>query len=134
MAKAKKPPKPKVEKPHNSGTMSRSAFWGFIKSALRQKSRWWRPIREVKMAARRPNQSTNARLKWEFQCQECNGWFPDKEISVDHKIPVGSLKGPEDLAGVVMRLFCEKEGLQCLCDTCHGRKTTEDIKAIRSTQ
>lgn len=128
----KKQPKPKAPKPYNAGTMTSAAFWGFIKSALRQKSRWWKPIREVKLAARRPSQSNNARLKWEFQCKACSGWFPDKEISVDHITPVGSLKCPEDLPGVVSRMFCEKEGLQCLCDTCHGKKTKEDLAAIRA--
>ncbi len=132
MAKAKKPAKPKVPKPYNGGTMTNSAFWSFIKSALRQKSRWWKPIREVKTAARRPNQSTNARLKWEFQCACCSCWFPDKETSVDHITPVGSLKCPEDLPGVVSRMFCEKGGLQVLCDTCHGKKTKEDLVAIRA--
>ncbi len=132
MPKAKKTPKPKVPKPYNGGTMTNSAFWSFIKSALRQKSRWWRPIREVKMAARRPNQSSNARLKWEFQCCKCSGWFPDKEVSVDHIVPVGSLKCPEDLPGVVSRMFCEKGGLQVLCDTCHGEKTKQDLVAIRA--
>ena len=128
----KKPRKPPVPKPYNGGTMTSSAFWSFIKSALRQKSRWWKPVREVKLAARRPSQSSNTRLKWEFCCAQCHRWLPDKEISVDHKIPVGSLKGSDDLAGVVARLFCEKEGLQCLCDTCHGVKTKQDLVAIRA--
>lgn len=123
--------KSRVAKPYNSGTMSKSAFWGFIKSALRQKSRWWRPVREVKLAARRPNQSDNPRLKWEFQCACCKDWFPDKETQVDHITPVGSLKGPEDLAGVVSRMFVEKDGLQVLCDSCHGKKTEQDLIAIR---
>lgn len=112
--------------------MSESAFWGFIKSALRQKSRWWRPVREVKLAARRPNQSDNPRLKWEFQCSCCKGWFPDKETQVDHITPVGSLKGPEDLPGVVSRMFVEKDGLQVLCASCHSAKTEKDLCAIRS--
>lgn len=112
--------------------MTEAAFWGFIKSALRQKSRWWKPVREVKLASRRPSQSSNPRLKWEFQCCKCSGWFPDKEVSVDHIIPVGSLKCPEDLPGVVSRMFCEKEGLQVLCDECHSVKTVHDLICIRA--
>ena len=128
---AKSPKRARVPKTRNAGTMTESAFWGFIKSALRQKSRWWRPSREVKLAARRPYCGPNKRQSWEYCCAACGGWFPDKEVSVDHKTPVGSLKQPEDLPGVVLRLFCEKEGLQVLCDTCHGMKTQQDLIAIR---
>ena len=38
----------RVNKTRNSGTLSESAFWSFIRSALRQKSRWWKPISECK--------------------------------------------------------------------------------------
>ena len=123
--------KSRVAKPYNSGTMSSSAFWGFIKSALRQKSRWWKPVREVKLAARRPYCGPKKQQRWEYQCACCKGWFADKETQVDHITPVGSLKGPEDLAGVVSRMFCEKDGLQVLCDQCHDKKTKQDLIAIR---
>ena len=91
--------KSRVAKTRNSGTMTESAFWSFIRSALRNKSRWWKPITECKQKARRPYTGPNKRLKYEYQCNECKGWFPDKQINVDHIIPAGTLTCSADLAG-----------------------------------
>jgi 5-methylcytosine-specific restriction endonuclease McrA len=121
--KAVTPKKSKVIKIRAGGTMSESAFWAFIRSALRQKSRFWAPITQTKLAARRPYNGPNKRLKYEYLCNECKNWFPEKEINVDHKIPAGSLNTGEDLKGFVERLFCEGEQLQVLCETCHNVKT-----------
>ena len=62
------------------------------------------------------------------QCKECKGWFPDKEINIDHIKPAGSLNCAEDLAEFVKRLFCEIDNLQCLCKTCHDKKTLAERK------
>lgn len=132
MANKKTIKKSRVEKPYNHGTMSKAAFWSMIKSALRQKSRWWVPIGECKKAAKRPYKGTNKRQKWEFQCNKCKEWFSDKQVNVDHIIPVGSLNCKEDLPNFVERLFCEIDSLQVLCEDCHTTKTKEDIKNIRN--
>ena len=116
-------------KPYAGGRYTESQFWGFIRSALRQKSRRWPPIYEVLAKAKRPSKSTNKRLKWEYLCAKCKKWYPQKEVSVDHIIPAGSLRTQEDLAGFVERLFCEADGLQVLCDKCHMAKSTEERKA-----
>lgn len=131
MTKKKIVRKSRVEKPYNHGTMSKAAFWSMIKSALRQKSRWWKPIQECKKAAKRPYKGPNKRQKWEYQCNQCKEWFNDKEIAIDHIEAAGSLNCSEDLPGFVERLFCEIDGLQPLCSTCHTEKTKEDIKKIR---
>jgi 5-methylcytosine-specific restriction endonuclease McrA len=125
MATKKKPTKraSKVIKTRNAGTMTESAFWSFIRSALRQKSRWWKPITECKMKARRPYKGPNKRQKFEYQCNTCKLWFPEKKINVDHMVPAGSLNTGQDLPGFVERLFCEQENLQVLCETCHDKKT-----------
>ena len=115
--------KSKLIKTRNGGTMTNAMFWSFIRSALRQKSRWWRPITQCKMASRRPYKGTNKRQKFEYQCNQCKNWFLDKETAVDHKIPAGSLNSGDDLKGFVERLFCEEEHLQVLCKTCHDTKT-----------
>lgn len=120
MAKRIKTPKPRA-----SGTMTESAFWSMIRSALRQKSRWWRPTMDTKKAARRDSQSENKRLKYEYQCAICKGWFPEKEIEVDHIIPAGSLRCGDDLKAFVERLFCEMDGLRVLCEACHAVVTKE---------
>lgn len=118
----------KVAKPRNAGTMTESAFWSFIRSGLRQKSRWWKPITECKLKAKRAYKGTNKRQKFEYQCKSCNNWFPEKQINVDHIIPAGSLNCAEDLAGFVNRLFCEQENLQVLCSECHNIKTQNEKK------
>jgi 5-methylcytosine-specific restriction endonuclease McrA len=129
MAKKKVVRKSKVIKTRNNGTMSDSAFWSFIRSALRQKSRWWKPITQCKLNAKRAYTGPLKRQKFEYQCNECKGWFPEKNINVDHKIPAGSLNSGDDLKGFVERLFCEQENLQVLCETCHNVKTQlEKIK------
>jgi hypothetical protein len=116
----------RVAKTRNSGTMTESAFWSFIRSALRNKSRWWKPITECKQKARRPYTGPNKRLKFEYQCNECKGWYPEKQINVDHIIPAGTLTCSSDLAGFIERLFCEQENLQVLCEKCHDKKTTDE--------
>jgi 5-methylcytosine-specific restriction endonuclease McrA len=115
-----------VAKTRNAGTMTESAFWSFIRSALRQKSRWWKPITQTKLEARRAYEGPNKRQKFEYQCAECLNYFPDKKINVDHIIPAGTLKCADDLPGFVERLFCEKDNLQILCQRCHDIKTKND--------
>lgn len=117
----------KLPKPRCSGTMSEAAFWSFIRSGLRQKSRRWKPIYDTLAAAKRPSKSkTNKRLRWEYKCAKCKKWWAQKDVSVDHIKPVGSLRSAADLADFVLNLFCEVDNLQCLCTTCHDQKTKED--------
>lgn len=109
-----------------AGSLSESAFWSFIRSALRQKSRFWKPVTLCKQNAKRKYVGPNKRQKFEYQCNKCKGWFADKNIQVDHIIPAGSLNCAQDLPGFVERLFCEAENLQCLCKNCHDIKSKED--------
>ena len=127
MAK-KKAVKKLLEKPRCDGTMTESAFWSFIRSALRNKSRWWKPITTCKQKSKRAYKGPNKRQKFEYQCNKCKEWFADKNIQVDHKIPAGSLNCAQDLPGFVERLFCEVDGLQILCSTCHNIKTQKEKK------
>lgn len=123
---SRKAKKPTVPKPRNSGTMTESAFWSFIRSALRQKSRFWKPIMECKKKARKPYQGSNKRQKFEYQCNQCKGWFPEKKVNVDHIIPAGTLRCANDLPLFVENLFCEVDALQVLCTTCHDLKTKNE--------
>jgi 5-methylcytosine-specific restriction endonuclease McrA len=118
--------KPKTEKTRNAGTMTESAFWSFIRSGLRQKSRWWKPITQCKLNAKRPYKGPNKRQKFEYQCNSCKKWFAEKNINVDHIEPAGSLNCADDLAGFVERLFCEVDNLQVLCSGCHNIKTQKE--------
>jgi 5-methylcytosine-specific restriction endonuclease McrA len=78
------------------------------------------------MEARRPYKGPSKRQKFEYLCNECRGWFPDKKINVDHIHPAGSLNCADDLPGFVERLFVEVEGLQVLCSNCHDKKTARE--------
>jgi 5-methylcytosine-specific restriction endonuclease McrA len=76
--------------------------------------------------AKRPYTGKGKQQKWEFCCSECKGWFKQKDVSIDHIIPAGSLNSFEDLAGFASRLFVGQEGLQLLCSECHNKKTQEE--------
>lgn len=118
--------KTRVPRTRNNETMTEAAFWSWIRSALRQKSRWWKPISEAKNDAKRAYKGKNKRQKWEYKCAKCKQYFKSNEVSVDHIVPAGALKSYEDLPGFVERLFCEKEGLQVLCNPCHNEKTKQE--------
>jgi hypothetical protein len=124
--KAKRKGTPRTPPFPNYPEWTTSRFYGFLRSALRSAySRY--PVKwAVLRAAQRPYQGTDKRVKWEYQCQECKGWFKAKEISVDHVTPAGSLNSFEDLPGFAERLFCGPDGLQVLCQTDHAAKTAEE--------
>lgn len=126
MAKIVKTRKGAAPKTRNSGTLTESAFWSFIRSALRQKSRWWKPVSECKQKAKRVYKGSNKRQKFEYQCNHCKNWYAEKNINVDHIIPAGTLTCANDLPGFVERLFVEVEGLQVLCSNCHDKKTAKE--------
>lgn len=128
MAKRKKQAKPRA-----GGTMTESAFWSMIRSALRNKSRWWKPIIQAKKKAERPYKGSNKRQKYEYQCAICKDWWAGKNVEVDHLIPAGSLRSGDDLKGFVERLFCESEHLRVLCKTCHGKVTKEQKQTDAKT-
>ena len=121
----------KVIKTRNAGTMSESAFWGFIRSALRKKSMYWKPIYDCKRNAKREYVGSNKRQKFEYQCNKCKNWFPDKETVIDHITPAGELNKANDLPGFVERLFVEESGLQCLCQNCHNEKTKQEKEQLK---
>lgn len=120
------PRKSRVVKTRAGGTMTESAYWGMIRSSLRNSSRWWKPISECKKAAKRVYKGTNKRQKYEYLCNDCKQYHSDKETVVDHINPVGTLTQSSDLPDFIENLFCEKEGLQLLCKTCHRKKTKAD--------
>lgn len=127
-AKAVVPKKSRTRTPpyRHHPAWSEARFWSFIRSALR--SAWSRyPPKYIVVAnARRVSQSANKKLKWEFQCNECKDWFPQKETSVDHIKPAGTLRCYEDLPKFVEQLFVGVDDLQVLCSACHASKTLKE--------
>lgn len=108
---------------------SSAKFWGFIRSAIRNKFTRWPPKYEALNDVKRNVPKDKAvRHRYEYQCAECKDWHKQRNVEVDHITPAGSLKDFKDLAGFVERVFCSKEGLQVLCKPCHKQKTAEERK------
>lgn len=117
-----------VPRTRGGGRYTEAEFFSFIRSALRQKSRRWAPIYSCLNSAKRASKSDNKRLKWEYQCNKCKSWSPQRGVSIDHIKPAGTLRSLEDLPAFVSNLFCEEDNLQCLCHACHKEKTSAEKK------
>ena len=120
-----------VSKHRNNGQWSEAKYWGSIRSALRRAFRFWGPATVCKTAARRPYTGGGRRQKWEYKCNHCKEFFPDKECQIDHIIPVGTLQCGDDLKSFLERLTPE-EGFQNLCKPCHKIKTDAENKARKN--
>lgn len=107
---------------------SEAKFYAYLRSGLR--SKWQRfPARYAALAqAKRAYVGNNKNQKWEYQCAACGHWFLQKEVSVDHIEPAGSLKSLEDLPAFVQKLFVGIDKLQVLCTACHKDKTARERK------
>lgn len=117
----------KVERTRNNGTMTEAEFWSSIRNALRNLSRWWKPVAEARKLARRPYTGNLPKQKWEYKCAKCKKHFIETEIHVDHIIEAGSLRCAEDLPGFVERLFCEVDNLRVLCKPCHKSRNYDNF-------
>lgn len=117
-----KKPKIVVEKPFADGTMTTSGFFGFIRSALRQKSRFFKSINNCRLNNRIPYTGPNKRRKWTYICEECKGEFDSKDVQVHHTLPVGTLTCFEDLPKFVENLFCNSDKLKLVCTKCHNKE------------
>lgn len=117
-----------VELTRASHTMTESEFWAKILSALRNATRFWKPAQDKLNEGRRNSMSSNKRLKYEYNCESCRKWFPQKEIQLDHIIPCGGINGIDKVAGWIEKAFVEIEGYQRLCVSCHNKKTLAERK------
>ena len=117
----------RAERTRNGGTWTEAAFWGAVRSCLRDRFKWWKPIKVAKDRARRKYEGEKRRQKWEYQCAMCSEWFKGDEVQVDHIVPCGSLRCYEDIAGFLERLCCEDiDGFRVLCKICHQQITNEE--------
>lgn len=115
----------RAERTRNGGKWTESMLMSRIRSALRRIWQFYAPRIEAKNRRRRAVKKGNQ--KWEYQCEECKGWFKSKEVEVNHKIPAGSLKSFADLPMFCERLFCEDvDGYELNCKGCHSVKTQKD--------
>lgn len=103
---------------------SQAKFFSFIRSALRAKQIRWAPRNLCKQKAKRIYIGDNPRQKYEYQCNHCKEWFPDKMVELNHKVECGSLKDFDDLPGFVERMFCGEDGYEVTCKKCHLEETS----------
>lgn len=92
-----------------------SSFRSFLMSGLRRLSRFWQPAK-VCLGKARISRGV-------YQCNMCKTVVGAKEIKVDHIEPVIPIEGFESWDIVIERLFCEEDGFQAICKTCHDSKT-----------
>jgi hypothetical protein len=129
---AKKIKVPRVERTRNAGSMTEAEYFSRVRSALRNAFKFWKPMQAVLKKNSRPSQSLNKKLKTEYQCAACGGWFPRKEVQIDHIVECGSLRTYEDIAPFLQRLTLEDpNAYQILCKKHHKHKTTTYIKGKR---
>lgn len=109
-----------------SNTLSEAEFFSWLLSGMRRLTKYWAPKIQKKNEGRRKSQSDNKRLKWEYSCEECLNWFPEKQIEINHIIPCGGINSFEKIEGWCRRAFVEKEGFSRLCISCHRILTNEE--------
>ena len=119
--------------------MTDAAFFGKIRSMLRQGWRYSQPYKDAIKRAKKPYMGIGRR-KFSIECESCGNKYAIGErletgetksgklktslaYQVDHKIDAGSLKCFADLSGFAERLFCSADDLQILCYHCHKEKT-----------
>ncbi len=101
----------------------------YIFGALRKIWRWSKERREVLNASKVTGKIDK------YRCAECDKIGQRKTVHVDHVFPVvDPLKGFEGFDTYISRLYCDKEGLQILCASCHSAKTKAENKVRRETK
>ena len=114
----------------NAGTMTEGAYWGALRSMLRQFSlRQWKPRSLALAAAKIPfNGAGNQRFAW--RCCACAGAFKRDEVDVDHVESCGKLGAHEDLGPFVARLLAEDpKAWRVMCKPCHQARTNAERNA-----
>lgn len=115
----KKPKVHRVERTRNGGSETESMHMGKIRSALRNISRWWKPL-QMALKASSTTAYVGRRKQVAYLCASCNRLHSRKNVEVNHIIPAGSLKTYEDLPAFCRRLFVEDiSQLEVLCKECH---------------
>ena len=108
----------------------------FIKGAIRSGSQRWPPRYEVLAEAKRGkmiNEKTG-RLAEHYECAICHHLFPANDVQVDHILPIVGVEGFISWDELIRRTFCDKEGLQVLCRSCHKTKSQEENKERRNNK
>lgn len=112
-----------------SSNWSDARIHAFIVSVLRAGSRRW-PHKYETLAEAKTTKKINpktGRVAQHYACAVCKEDFPQKEMDVDHILPVvDPKKGFKNWDTYIERLFCKKENLQAICRPCHKIKTAKE--------
>lgn len=122
------------DKPYNSGQWTQARFNSFIKGALRSASVKWPPRYTVLSEAyvgTKINKKTGRMCK-HYKCNLCKDDFPQKDVEVNHIVPVIPVTGFTNWDEVIERMFCEKEGFEVLCKPCHKSITKQENEERKS--
>lgn len=118
--------------------MTKAQFRSWIISALRERSRYWKPKQEAIARARIS--------RGQYKCEECGKVWPAslpplpwkkrrrKNINADHIEPVVPITGWESYDSWIERCFVSADKFQALCWECHSWenwKTQKENKARR---
>lgn len=99
----------------------------FLTHKLRRISYQWAPRREAIKNARTE--------RGVYKCAKCEGSFGPKEIQLDHIVPiVDPHLGFQNWEDFISKLFCDADGFQVLCRTCHSYKTGLENEVRRQTK
>lgn len=115
----------KKERLYNNGDWTEGRFNSFVTSILRGGSRKW-PAKYQCLNEAKTEKKTNTatgRVAQHFKCNSCREDFPQKQVEVDHIIPIGTEKTWDEF---ITGLYCEKDNLQVLCKPCHKLKTKRE--------
>lgn len=113
---------------YNNGNWTQGRFNTFIKGVLRTGTRKWAPKYECINAAKRGKRvnSKTGRVAEHYECAECHGLFPLKDVAVDHIEPVVPVTGFVSWDDVIHKMYCNSDSLQVLCSPCHKIKSKKE--------
>jgi len=118
-------------KTRNGDRWTQARFRAFVVSALRAASRRWPVKYDVLKEAcvgRQVNEASG-KMALHYRCAACDGIFVASKVAVDHIEPVvATQEGFTSWDVFIERLFCEADGLQVLCKSCHDAKTASERK------
>ena len=82
--------------------------------------------RRLEIPKYRKNGSRALRDAVRYQCDYCKDIFPQSDIDIDHKIPIGKFNSLDEISDFAARVYCSYDNLQVLCGECHNEKTRRD--------
>lgn len=122
------------EKKYNNGEWTEARKKSFIISLLRAGTRRYPPKYEVLNQAKTVKKvnAETGRIAQHYKCAVCLLDFPQKNVQVDHIVPVVGPEGFTSWDEYIKNMFCSKDNLQVLCKEDHDRKTKLERASAKS--